>query len=233
MKLAILSDIQSNSFALEKVLDDITANGINRLLVAGDIFGYYPWASETWRLLQPYLKDSFFILGNHDMLLLKEPVNPPSYYKAAQLNRDELMQNNPEAMTWLRSLSLERTFQIENYPVRLIHGTPQDPLEGRYYPDSPEGTIPIPEGGVLILGHTHYPLVKITDGSMIINPGSTGQPRDGNPMPSWALWDTEKHSVQIKRTAYDNLEVMKLLTAMGWDERSVRALNKTAPGSLI
>ena len=235
MKIAILGDIHSNSFALGKVLAEISASGIKNLIVTGDMFGYYPWAANTWLLLKPFLQDSYFVLGNHDMLLLNEPVSDSllSYYSAAVQNRDELLKSQPDSIRWLESLTPEKKFNIEKYKIHLVHGSPSDPVEGRYYPDTPGEPESVNTSEILIMGHTHYPVIRTSNSAgWIINPGSVGQPRDGNPMPSWICWDTDENSFQLRRTNYDNISVMQLLTTMKWDERSVRALNKTSPGSL-
>ncbi len=95
---------------LEAVVKDVKRNDIDHLIVLGDIFGYYPWAAETYQLLFSYLNNGFFIKGNHDQLLLDRiPPDPvPSYWEAAKQNEKSLMEKCPEALTWLRQLTFQR-----------------------------------------------------------------------------------------------------------------------------
>lgn len=239
MKIAVISDIHSNCYALEAVLNSIKKNNISHLIILGDIFGYYPWAAETYQLLFPYLSNSFFIKGNHDQLLLDKipPVPIPSYWEAAKQNEKSLMAKYPEVLTWLEQLDFSKKTIIENHVVEMYHGTPENPENGRYYPTDSEtiySWYPL-KNTILFLGHTHYPLInKQTDNSgFIVNPGSIGQPRDGNPMPSWAIWSTKENTFELVRTVYDNLSVMEELKKMNWNDRAIKTLNKTEKGRLL
>jgi diadenosine tetraphosphatase ApaH/serine/threonine PP2A family protein phosphatase len=79
----------------------------------------------------------------------------------------------------------------------------------------------------VLMGQTHYPLLRRTArGGLLLNPGSVGQPRDRNPMASWALLDTGTGHAVLRRTPYDHAGVMQRLAALGWDERVTRALDK-------
>lgn len=71
MKIAVLSDIHSNAFALREVLKEVESRGLDEIWLLGDIFGYYPWAADTFELLQPFQNNARTILGNHDLLLLR------------------------------------------------------------------------------------------------------------------------------------------------------------------
>jgi diadenosine tetraphosphatase ApaH/serine/threonine PP2A family protein phosphatase len=90
---------------------------------------------------------------------------------------------------------------------------------------------------MLILGHTHYPMIRrLKDGGYILNPGSVGQSRDGNPDPSWIILDTgvvaEGERVRLRRVTYDRSEPLAVLKQLGWPARLIRALDKTAAGPL-
>lgn len=235
MNIAILSDIHSNHFALDAVIKEFEKYNIHKIIIAGDTFGYYPWASETFKLLKPFLQNAICIKGNHDQLLLDEnpPAVVPSYWPAAKQNEKELSEEYPEALQWLQKLEYVSEFKIENKKITLIHGSPDDYDSGRYYPDDETEYHWLPGNEeILILGHTHYPMLKINSKKGItFNPGSVGQPRDGNPMPSWGLFDTDNLSFQHIRTDYDNHEAMKVLKSMNWDARAIQSLNKTRPGS--
>lgn len=238
MKIAIISDIHSNYFALKPVLEDINNESIDRLIVLGDIFGYYPWANETYELLIPFIKDSIFIKGNHDQLLLekKAPLNPPTYWIAAKQNEADLLKKYPESIEWLKSLSFNSKFRLDGISFNIVHGTPVDKENGRFYPDDNDIYPWFPEKNeILLSGHTHYPFLKDLRPSrgIIFNPGSVGQPRDGNPMPSWSYLNTDNLEFKFKRSVYNNFEVMKLLEKLNWEKRSILSLNKKNKGKLI
>lgn len=238
MKIAIISDIHSNYFALKAVLEDIKNQKIERLIVLGDIFGYYPWATETYELLIPYIKDSIFIKGNHDQLLLEEkpPLNPPSYWKAAKQNESDLLKKYPESIVWLKSLSFGLKFRLKDLSFNIVHGTPADKENGRFYPDDKNIHPWFPEKNkLLFIGHTHYPLIRDLRPSkgIVFNPGSVGQPRDGNPMPSWGYLNTRNLEFKFKRTNYNNFDAIKLLKDLDWEKRSILSLNKKNKGELI
>lgn len=229
MNIAIISDIHSNSFALSAVLGEFEKNNIDKLIVLGDMFGYYPWAYETYCLLRPYLDKAHFILGNHDELLLqKEAPNPiPSYWHAAKQNENELEHKAPEAIDWLKSLNFNNSIQLSGLTIKMFHGTPDDERMGRFYPDNQQDFDWFTENNeIILLGHTHYPLIRHFKNNLIINPGSVGQPRDGNPMPSWGVLNLKTCNFRFIRTNYDNFVPMSILEKMNWEKKAILSLNK-------
>jgi len=234
VKIALLSDIHSNSFALQAVLAEVAAGGPDRVILLGDTFGYYPWAVETWRLIEPL--DVFAVLGNHDQLVLDvAPPDPePVYWDLAKQNERELIEAAPEAITWLRTLSPHAELAVDSRRVLCCHGTPDDPLNGRYYPDNPQDpTGGVAAGEILLLGHTHYPLVRpLAHGGLVINPGSVGQPRDGDLRASWGWLFPQESRFEPVRTEYDVASALKLLTQRGWCKLAIEALRKDYRGRL-
>ena len=228
MRCAIIADIHSNRDALRAVLKSIEHAGVELILNVGDTFGYYAWPMEVYDLLQTLTVRT--VLGNHDRMVLDGtcPSPVPFYWPAIAHNRAAL---TPAAWAWLRSLPQEINFNSENAAMRVVHGTPDDPLEGRLYPDRPRADLPwLPKHGeVLVLGHTHYPMiVKTALGGLLINPGSVGQPRDGNPQPCWVLLDTRRFTASLIRVKYDWESTVRELRALKWHEQAIWALNKVA-----
>ncbi|AFZ56951.1 metallophosphoesterase family protein [Anabaena cylindrica FACHB-243] len=237
MKIAIISDIHSNKYALEAVLEDISANNINEVIILGDVFGYYPWASETYRLLLSKNNISA-IKGNHDEIVLEAYANNLNkhldYYLIARQNREDLLINEPSALEWLSHLKSSNTLTIDNHKITLCHGTPGNNLNGRYYPDNDMVYDWFPKHNeILLLGHTHYPLIrKIQNGGIIFNPGSVGQPRDGNIASSWGIWNLSNNLWELKRTVYDTKFAIEALIKLNWNKRAILALNKNYSGQL-
>ncbi len=232
MRVAVLSDIHSNVFALQAVLDDLLtmreqSPRIEEVWIAGDMFGYYPWAAETFRLLSS--AHPVAVLGNHDEWVACPDGAPADVAgRLAEHNAEDLRAHSPEGLAWLTSLPAQQSLERGGLKITLVHGTPDEPLQGRYYPDDRHAYAWLPAPGeVLILGQTHRPLMRGDARSgLILNPGSVGQPRDGNPMPSWILLDLETGRAELRRTYYDNRAAMSRLSALGWNERITRALNR-------
>lgn len=225
MLVAALSDVHSNPFALASVLRDAERAGAEQVWFAGDAFGYNPWATDTFTLLQPAV--DLAVLGNHDSWVSGLRPAPEGVAGASAMrNAVQLRRELPEALVWLRSLPKVQRLKREGWKITVTHGTPQDPLDGRYYPDdyAPHPWLPRP-GEILVLGQTHHPLLRGTAAQgLLLNPGSVGQPRDGNPMPSWALIDLTSGEAALRRSAYDANVAVAALRELGWDARLIAAL---------
>jgi putative phosphoesterase len=234
VKIAVLSDIHSNQFALAAVVEELNAERPDQVIILGDTFGYYPWAIATYQLVRGL--DPIALLGNHDKLLIDasppEPV--PVYWELAKHNELELAHTAPEALQWLCELAPVRELVLAGKRIVCCHGTPSDPLNGRYYPDNPNDPPGRPGGNeILLMGHTHYPLVRTTDeGGLIANPGSVGQPRDGDLRASWGWLFPQEQRFELRRTEYDVARAAELLTRMGWCKLAVEALRKDYRGRL-
>jgi putative phosphoesterase len=228
MLIAVISDVHSNCFALEAVLKELLKEYPDKVLLLGDSFGYYPWAVETYDLLRPHVSSA--LLGNHDKLLIdtSAPVSPPGYWAVAQANRQALCVNRSEALQWLQTLSPELEFAQGNWRIRCVHGTPEDPLNGRFYPDNLSTPAWMPTAGeVLLMGHTHYPMVrKSSAGGFLLNPGSVGQPRDSDPRASWALLSLPGLQATVRRTEYNVQHAISELERMDWYSVAISALRK-------
>jgi predicted phosphodiesterase len=225
--VAVLSDIHSNAFALRAVLNDVERTGVSEVWVCGDTFGYYPWAADSFRLLQA--SQPIAVLGNHDGWVAATQSAPAHFIgEIARRNAIDLASHVPSGLDWLAALTPTLSFERNGWKITMVHGTPDDPLEGRYYPDDTRGYPWLPrDNEILVLGQTHYPLLRgEARTGLLLNPGSVGQPRDRNPMPSWALLDLASGTAELRRTSYDNTAVMTLLRTLDWDDRAVLALDK-------
>jgi putative phosphoesterase len=226
LKIAVLSDIHSNKFALLETLKFLENKAIDKYIFLGDYFGYYPWASESFSLIEKLFPKSIHILGNHDELIKtnKQPLLLPEYWDVIIQNRNQL---SPFALNWLAGLSSQKRVKIENIDFVMYHGTPDDPLHGRFYPDDEREYNWFPEENeILLLGHTHYPILKKTKSNgFIVNPGSVGQPRDGNLNSSFCIIETENLCFDFFRIPYPVKEAIDELLKMDWYTRAIRSLS--------
>ncbi|MEM1725175.1 MAG: metallophosphoesterase family protein [Thermoplasmata archaeon] len=194
--LIIISDVHSNLYALEAVLSKVSNE--NKIVHAGDIVGYYTFPNEVVSIFKR--KNIISIRGNHDRALLSENYFNFNEYAISALKWTQ-EKISKEALIYLYSIRDSIKLNVFGKRIAIYHGAPWD---NDYYVMEEEAleTI-IPEGiDILILGHTHIPFVKRYGNKMIINPGSVGQPRDGDPRASFAIL-TPDMEVRLERVEYD------------------------------
>jgi predicted phosphodiesterase len=104
---------------------------------------------------------------------------------------------------FLRSLEIESRFEADDMIVAMCHGSVGSATEYVFEDEINEDIVRSSGGDLLILGHTHMPYVKDFGSVMAMNPGSVGQPRDGDPRASFAVFDTDRRSCLVRRTGYD------------------------------
>ncbi|HMF16786.1 MAG TPA: metallophosphoesterase family protein, partial [Gemmataceae bacterium] len=103
---------------------------------------------------------------------------------------------------FLATMPVSRTLTLEDTRYLLVHATPRDPLDEYALPDADYWSRRLQgvDANVICVGHTHHPYVLEVGDKLVINPGSIGQPRDGDPRASYAV--IENHRVEIKRVEY-------------------------------
>ncbi|MCX9010986.1 MAG: metallophosphoesterase family protein [Candidatus Methanoperedens sp.] len=210
MLAGLIADVHSNAVALRAVLAKLDAAGVEKILHAGDIVGYNPYPDETVGLFKK--KNILSILGNHDRALITGDTSGFNLYAAAALRwTRNIMQ--PGNVEYIRGLENVEHIDLEGTPIALVHGSPRD-LDEYIYPDDAEpGFLSLVNSSVLVLGHTHVQFKREYPEGMIVNPGSVGQPRDGDPRAAFAVLDTESGEVKLQRTGYDIEKVIEDMLA--------------------
>lgn len=200
MRVAAIADIHSNLHALRAVLDEVDRRGMDLLVCAGDTVGYGPFPNECCREVK-HAADRI-IAGNHDLSALTRDVGGMNPYaaEAALWTADAL---DAESSSLLKSLDGSARFEFAGKSFAVFHGSPRDPVEYVFEEDVREDTVEGVTQDFLILGHTHVPFVRRVGSVTVVNPGSVGQPRDGNPRASFAIIDTSASEVDIVRKPYD------------------------------
>ncbi|MFZ5450353.1 MAG: metallophosphoesterase family protein [Thermodesulfobacteriota bacterium] len=222
MRLAIISDIHSNLEALEAVLAQICRESVDAVLNLGDLVGYNASPNECLELL---LSQNFFNLaGNHDLALL-EPERAESFniiaHQALVWSREQI---HPGLLKFLEALPLTQELGGQ---FLACHGTPTsaDTYIAYHFQGKRVFKHLAKQAGfkVCFFGHTHRralwyrdirgtvtskeitrPKVDLArEGHYLINPGSVGQPRDGNPEAAYAIFDLEEFSIHFKSVPYD------------------------------
>jgi putative phosphoesterase len=200
MRLGVLADLHGNAPALDAVLAALRQEGIERLLVAGDLVGYYPLVNETLDLLRRWPAD--VVLGNHDAYLLGRLPCSDERWRAYGLDVvDRLIV--PAHREWLRTLPFERRLTYGGRRLLLCHGSPAGP-EDYVFPDRVDWSVfSDVDADIVVLGHTHRPLSRTLGGMLIVNPGSVGQPRDYDPRAAYGIVDVATGVFEQRRIVYD------------------------------
>lgn len=208
-KIAIISDIHANLDALRAVLTDIHAQGVNTIFCLGDLVGYYTQPIPVVHLT--LAKCKVVIKGNHDhaaaLGVVPEHYRPDSFQPLDWTNQNLTIRER----RILHSLPIMHTERCAktNKKIMLIHGGPEYPLDQYIFPenqadlDSTFEFMKLIEVSVLFLGHTHVPFKVEKEGLVICNPGSIGQPRDGDPKASYILFDSVSEEIEFHRVEYD------------------------------
>jgi putative phosphoesterase len=207
MKIALLGDIHGNASALNAVLSAIKREHVNHLLITGDFVGYYYEPDVVLRYLTEW--SHYAVRGNHEDMLLAshdDPVQANLYrvrygsgvdVALASLSRKDIED--------LRALPMTQEIDLNGKRLLLGHGAPWD-TNCYIYQDAAEEIwhrLATYGHDYIVLGHTHHRFCKRVEKTLVINPGSVGQPRDRKPGAAWALLDTETDAVTFFNEDYD------------------------------
>ncbi len=197
MKVGLISDVHGNRVALETVLEDMPP--IDGLVCAGDVVGYNPWPADCVDELRD--RDVPTVMGNHDAAVVEG--TEFRFNAMAQAGVEHAREGlSDEQLAWVADLPLERTEYDGR--LKLVHGHPDDPDRyTRYTRPSDFSARLLGDEDVLVLGHTHVQHVEQYSEGIVVNPGSVGQPRDGDPRAAYAVVDLDALSVETYRVEYD------------------------------
>lgn len=205
MKIAILSDIHGNNEALVAVLRECEKKGIKKLFILGDVVGYYDQVSEVLKQLRQY--DVTFVKGNHEEMYQKA-YEDDVYRKQLENNYGKAYSNTIHSLddSELQSIldwPFEVTINIDEKKIRFIHSKYDD--WQYFYPDTTNEQFEevVGQEDVLFLGHSHYEFIRQIEDKLIVNVGSVGQNKTCGGSASWAIYDSEYHSVILMRTLYN------------------------------
>lgn len=239
MRLLVVTDIHGNRYGLETVLA-AAADDYDGLLCLGDVVGYGAHPNECCEMLRD--RDAWCLLGNHDAAALGligiQWFNPVAQ-AAIRWTRDQL---SPDNAAWLAALPPQRTFS--EHACQAVHGSLREPLEEYITgPDTAEPNLLLMTERLCLFGHTHVAVcyrapgtadaravgrdleeAELSQGGLIaldddhrylLNPGSCGQPRDGNPQTRYALYDTVEGELDVVALDYDVKAARDAILAAG------------------
>ncbi len=237
MRIAVLSDVHGNLPALEAVLEALKP--YDAVWQLGDVVGYGPQPDEVVARLAA--EKAIGVRGNHDSAAIGE-LDTDAFNDdaraAVEWTADVI---TPETQRWLAALPLRRIDE----PFTLVHGSPRDPTWEYVYSSAiARANLPAFATQHCLVGHTHVPLVfreKKTGGvegivakadatmplstaRLIINPGSVGQPRDGDPRACGMILDTDASTIEWHRVEYPIEPVQKLMKERKLPQRLISRL---------
>jgi len=217
MRVAVVSDIHSNLHALEAVLAAIEAEAPDELWCLGDLVGYGPRPNECCAAIAD--RADVCLAGNHD-LAVQGTIDLEEFHGeaaiAARWTREVL---EPQAKELLDRLAPEGAA----HGIALYHGSARDAVWEYVLDDeAARATLELTDAPVVLVGHSHAALrIVESDGELsggvapagtevelggvraLLNPGSVGQPRDGDPRAAYLLIDFEAHNAHYRRVPYD------------------------------
>jgi len=214
VKLAVLADIHANLPALHAVLDHLDAWQPDAVVVAGDIVNRGPRPAECLHEVQERQRSAGWrmVLGNHEQYVLhqaqpeaersgpKFDIFQSSHWTLQQLNGD---------VASLEALPFQQSVPAPNgSEVRIAHASMRGTRDG-IFPETPDDVLRVqvgrPHVPLFVVGHTHVPLVRRVDSTLVVNVGAVGMPFDGDPRASYGqlTWQRGRWQVEIVRVAYD------------------------------
>jgi len=231
VRYGLFSDVHANSEAFRAVLDALSREGVDRYVFVGDIVGYGAEPKECIRLLGELIenKGCVCVAGNHD------------YAVCHKSNHDRYTRYAREAVEWTRTkldgkemdflASLDLVSQTDDF--KIVHASLDDPAQWSYILDIDDAypNFKLFDQPICFTGHSHKPIVfqaadhvdwtldaklRLDPGAKyIVNIGSVGQPRDGNPQSAFAVYDTVSATIEIKRVDYDIASAQKKIVDAG------------------
>ncbi len=199
MLYAFISDIHSNLHALKVVLEDIDTRDIDRLICLGDLVGYGAFPNEVCDLVTE--RTEIILAGNHDHAAV-DLINIDTFNVHAR-NASVWTSRalTPENRKYLRS----RPFTHVENDMLFVHSSVKEPGNWNYIFNDydAESNMKATEHELAFCGHTHIPKDHQTKHGRMINVGSVGQPRDGNPEAAYTLFDTSSKERTLIRLEYD------------------------------
>jgi diadenosine tetraphosphatase ApaH/serine/threonine PP2A family protein phosphatase len=217
LRAAVVSDIHANLHALEAVLGAIDADPPDELWCLGDLVGYGPRPNEVVEIVRE--RAGICLVGNHDLSVL------------GRLELDEFTPDAAAVARWTRTVlldenrayleGLEPEAKVEG--AELYHASPRDPVwEYVITPEAALGALEATVAPVVLVGHSHVALaisldagaldgsvapdgteVDLTRARWLLNPGSVGQPRDGDWRAAWLELDFDARVARFHRVEYD------------------------------
>lgn len=217
MRILLLADIHANWPALAAIDEQFDA-----CLFLGDVVDY---ASDPVPCIEWLRRNATaWVRGNHDHSVAQRvPVRPGGVFRSisAAMRPRHFEVLSDEHLTWLARMPVTRYLTLDGFKFLLVHATPRDPMD-EYITDSQEQwaqRLEHVDVDFVCVGHTHVPMHLTMERTQVVNPGSVGQPRDGDSRAAYAVID--RGQVEFRRVAYNIDRTVLQMRECGIDEQVV------------
>jgi predicted phosphodiesterase len=226
MKIAVFSDVHGNLPGLQAVLDDIGSWRPDEVIVNGDLVSRGPSSGECLRLLKAEYPHTRFLKGNHEAYVLRcadasrDPADPRfELHRVAQWTADRLDRAIEEIRRWPDGIDLRAPADAS---VHITHGSRLGNRDG-IFPHTADRELAGKLGDtrdLFIASHTHKPLIRRYNGTLVVNTGSVGQPLDGDPRAAYGRFELHGRRWQaaIVRVDYDRERAIRDFRVSGFME---------------
>ena len=231
MIVLIISDVHGNYHALDRVMREVE---YDVMVCCGDIVVDYPFPQQCIDVLKDYC--THVCSGNNDYNVAYDQkasdyIDQKYAHLAMDLDRStELTAEriSGEAKNYLRELPRECRFVLDGVSFYMNHTVPHLPLHHYLDKNTPRSELAEYyediQADVIVTGHTHVAYVKNFGDKILLNPGSVGQPRDGDPRASFAKFDTTTGRIELERLEYDITETGEYLKKLNFPDYSLFCL---------
>jgi putative phosphoesterase len=206
VRTAIISDIHGNLMALDAVMTDVETMDVNEIWCGGDIAWGGPWPNECIARVRD--SDWTTVKGNTDVWVTGDPQSVPNDNREEFTTLAEAHDVSEDDARWLLNLPLGHAGPGQ---VLLVHGTPESPFVAPF-PDAPTSEFVPYQGAaqLVVYGHVHRAFTRrLSDGTLVCNPGSVGIPKDGDTA-SYLILDQDGPELTLthRRVPFDRRAVI-------------------------
>lgn len=214
MRIAVISDIHSNIYALQSVFDDIDNRNIDLVACTGDLVGYGTKPNEVIDLIRK--NKVLTIMGNYDDAIGNYKIvcgcdypDPKDAEKAGLSMNFTSTETTKENKEYLSNLPKEATLKFNDKTIRLVHGSTR--LINEYLKEDSKEADEVMSNlveDILICGHTHIPYAKYYGDKLLVNAGSVGKPKTNNPNANYVVIDINNDEKSSDRVKVEIIEVI-------------------------
>lgn len=216
MRIAVISDIHSNIYALNEVLADIKNRHVDLTVCTGDLVGY---ATRPNEVIETLRKEKILtIMGNYDEAIGNFKIicgcdypDPKDAEKAAMSMHFTGQETTPENKEYLRNLPKEATFIFNNKTIRFVHGSTR--IINEYLRENSKEAEEVMSElveDILVCGHTHIPYAKYYGEKLLVNAGSVGKPKTNTPDANYVIIDIQNEDKTNKKSPSVEVEIVEV-----------------------
>ena len=228
MKICLFSDIHGNNFAFDEFLNYSSNLDIDQYIFCGDIFGYYYGQDDVISKLRNIV-NLYAVKGNHDRNYLsihsKLEEETSFIYKYGSSYDNVVNKISDNNHLFIENLSDYLELNYDGLKIGVFHGCPTNYFNGRVYPDTKiTATKTYENYNYIILGHTHHRMLRKLGSTVVINPGSIGQPRDRNGF-SFATLTLPNGEIQFYEVKWDKSKLVnEIIKNDGYNQKLIDIL---------